>query len=127
MYHFLFIFFVIFSSVISASDKLPFSLDIRELKQSYDNRTGDTGTLIAYIPIKKPCLNVLSGEEHKEFCFIDSTTQDLSKSDGAGFYITLAGITNKRVYFDYNTLWYSKECDYLIGTEKPTCDEPYTN
>ncbi|MEZ8576775.1 hypothetical protein BCU90_08755 [Vibrio lentus] len=125
---FLFIFFVIFSSVISANEKLPSSLDIRELKQSYQNATGDTGKLIAYIPIKKPCLNVLSEDEHKEFCFIDgSTTEDLSKSDKSGFFITLSSVGLESVSFEYHTMWYSTRCRYFTFREKPTCDEPYTN
>ncbi|MGD8122953.1 hypothetical protein [Vibrio sp. TRT 2004] len=118
---------VVFSNITLASNKLPNSLEIRELKQNYDNRTGNTGELIAYIPIKRPCLNVLSGEKHKEFCFIDSTTEDLSKSDGAGFFITLSIVANESVSFEYHTLWYSKRCSYFTFKEKPTCDEPYTN
>lgn len=127
MYCFLFVFFVIFSSVLSASDKLPSSLEIRELKQSYRNRTGDTGTLIAYIPIKKPCLNILSKSKHTEFCLIDSTTEDLSKSDKAGFFITLSSVGAESVSFEYHTMWYSKKCSYFISREKPTCEQPYTN
>lgn len=118
---------LVLPSITLASINLPNSLDIRELKQNYDNRTGITGGLIAYIPINKPCLNVLSGEEHKEFCFIDSTTEDLSKSDGAGFFITLSTIANKSVSFEYHTLWYSKRCSYFTFEENPTCEQPYTN
>ncbi|MGD8232683.1 hypothetical protein [Vibrio sp. TRT 1302] len=127
IYKSMFCYLLYFSSITLASDTLPTSLEIRELKQNYDNRTGNTGELIAYIPIKKPCLNVLSGEKHKEFCFIDSTTEDLSKSDGAGFFITLTNLSNERVSFEYHTLWYSKKCKYYIYKEIPTCDDPYTN
>lgn len=33
---------VVFSNITLASNKLPNSLEIRELKQNYDNRTGNT-------------------------------------------------------------------------------------
>ncbi|MCW8347426.1 MULTISPECIES: hypothetical protein [Vibrio] len=127
IYKSMFCVLVAFSSVTFASEKLPSSSDIRELKQSYDNRTGKVGDLIAYIPTKKPCLNVLSKNKHVEFCFIDSTAEDLGKSDKAGFFITLSSIANESVSFEYHTMWYSKRCSYFTFEEQPTCEQPYTN
>lgn len=124
--HFLLVFSVFFSNVIAASNQLPPSYELRDLKTNYTIQDG-VGETIAYIPIKKPCLNVLFGGTHKEFCFIDSTTEDLSKTEGAGFYISLDTVSSKSVSFEYNTYWYSKRCRYYLDSEKPTCDQPYTN
>lgn len=126
-FKFFLLMFMFWSSAAFAKWELPPSSEIRELQQSYNNRTGETGTTIAYIPINKPCLNVVAEGEHKEFCFIDSTTEDLSKSDKMGFYISLSTTVSSAVAFEYNTLWYSKRCRYYVGKEIPTCDEPYTN
>ena len=44
---------------------------------------------------------------YKEFCFIDSETEDLSKSNGDGFYISLDNVTNKIV--SLNTIHYGTQ------------------
>lgn len=123
--------FIFMCSGAVVAKNLPQSDNLRELKVSYTIQDG-VGKTMAYIPIDRPCLNVLSGDEYKEFCFIDSETEDLSKSNGDGFYISLDNVTNKIVSFEYNTLWYSKKCRYYIGRKNkerknPFCDEPYTN
>ena len=108
------------------ANNLPQSDNLRELKVNYTIQDG-VGITMAYIPIDRPCLNVLHGDVHREFCFIDSETEDLSKSNGDGFYISLNSVVSKRVSFEYNTYWYSKKCRYYIGKKNPTCDKPYTN
>ncbi len=106
---------------------LPSSHSIRELMQSYDNRTGKTGDTIAYIPINRPCLNVIHHGKSSEFCAINGGRENLAESDGAGFYISLNGVMDGLVSFDYNTMWYSSHCSYSVTDKKPECEEPYTN
>ncbi|HIF9137623.1 TPA: hypothetical protein ACX6QO_002135 [Photobacterium damselae] len=110
----------------NTKNELPSSYKIRELMQSYSNNSGIIGENIAYIPVDKPCLNVLSKGINKEFCFINEN-ENLAKSNGAGFYISLKDVDKETVYFDYHTMWYDMRCSYSTSDKKPECEQPNTN
>ncbi|MDE1231331.1 hypothetical protein [Vibrio aestuarianus] len=103
---------------------IPPSNELRTLIKSYDNQTGKTGDNVAYIPIGKPCLNVVTNGKHYEYCVINEN-ENLSNSDKQGFYITLKSVSKSDVSFSYDTLWYSMSCRIFTEDQKIECDEPY--
>ena len=115
---------VFFTSVSYAGVEVPPNDELRTLIKSYRNETGETGETIAYIPIKKPCVNGIFKGKHTEYCFINKG-EDLSKSDKMGFYVTLKDAVNGSVTFSYDTLWYSQNCRIFLDKQKISCDKPY--
>ncbi|NRD71799.1 hypothetical protein HQQ94_00720 [Shewanella sp. VB17] len=104
--------------------KVPPSDELRTLVKSYDNQNAITGITIAYVPIKKPCINIIYKGKHTEHCFVNKG-EDLSNSDKMGFYVTLQNAVRDAVTFSYDTLWYSMNCRIFIDENKISCDKPY--
>ncbi|EOX3406408.1 hypothetical protein ACPFUG_003624 [Vibrio cholerae] len=110
------------SSLQAVGGSIPSSSELRSLLRSYDIQTGNISETIAYIPIDKPCLNLLARSEHYEYCVINEG-ENLSNGDKEGFFITLDSVSESSVIFSYNTIWYSVNCLLSITDKKIKCDK----
>ncbi len=119
---------LIIPHIVQATEvnNIPSEDQLRSLVKSYDLYTGKTGVTVAYIPIKRPCLNVVSQGKHKEFCVINEGI-DLAKLPDGGSYILLTDVWDSGVSFEYRTYSYASKCSYILSEPKPECEEPYTN
>ncbi|EGR0479223.1 hypothetical protein [Vibrio cholerae] len=109
-------------SLQAVGGSIPSSSELRSLLRSYDIQTGNISETIAYIPIDKPCLNLLARSEHYEYCVINEG-ENLSNGDKEGFFITLDSVSESSVIFSYNTIWYSVNCLLSITDKKIKCDK----
>ncbi len=109
-------------SLQAVGGSIPSSSELRSLLRSYDIQTGNISETIAYIPIDKPCLNLLARSEHYEYCVINEG-EKLSNGDKEGFFITLDSVSESSVIFSYNTIWYSVNCLLSITDKKIKCDK----
>ncbi len=109
-------------SLQAVGGSIPSSSELRSLLRSYDIQTGNISETIAYIPIEKPCLNLLARNEHYEYCVINEG-ENLSNGDKEGFFITLDSVSESSVSFSYNTIWYSVNCLLSITDKKIKCDK----
>ncbi|MCX9542319.1 hypothetical protein IG509_12550 [Vibrio cholerae] len=109
-------------SLQAVGGSIPSSSQLRSLLRSYDIQTANIGETIAYIPIEKPCLNLLARNEHYEYCVINEG-ENLSNGDKEGFFITLDSVSESSVSFSYNTIWYSVNCRLSISDKKIKCDK----
>ncbi|EGQ8409907.1 hypothetical protein GTP43_06175 [Vibrio cholerae] len=118
----IYFFILMIFSLQAVGESIPSSNQLRSLLRSFDIQTGNIGETMAYIPIEKPCLNLLARNEHYEYCVINEG-ENLSNGDKEGFFITLDSVSESSVSFSYNTIWYSVNCRLSTRDKVIKCDK----
>ncbi|WP_286366110.1 hypothetical protein [Vibrio ordalii] len=118
------LFLCLFFSFGCNSNEFPNRDNLIFLAKSYSDF--EVGSVIAYVPINKPCVNIVTSSNHYEFCDlnkkINNVNATLDKGAESGVWVIGLKVDISEVEFTYRTPYFDEVCTInLLDNNKLHC------